>query len=74
MATIFTKWPQYLPNGRKIGPMTLKYANIFHWKTLKKLSKLGLLVRKKCHLATLVVIVSKRMEMDCLTKLDGWPV
>jgi hypothetical protein len=29
-----------IPNGRKIDQMTIKYTNIFHRKTLKKLLRL----------------------------------
>jgi hypothetical protein len=40
----YTKWPQYIPNGRKIGPMAIKYTNIFHSKSFQVLPKLGFLV------------------------------
>jgi hypothetical protein len=42
----YLKWPQHIPNGRKIDHTTIKYTNIFHRKTLQNLPKLGFLVRK----------------------------
>jgi hypothetical protein len=60
----YTKWPQNIPNGHKIFPMAakidqtiIKYSKIFHYKTLQNLPKLGFLVWKTNHLATLVYIV-----------------
>jgi hypothetical protein len=41
-----TKWPQYIPNGRKIDQMAIKYTNIFRCKSLKNLPKRLILVRK----------------------------
>jgi hypothetical protein len=42
--------------------MAIKHANIFHFKTLQNLPKLGFL--KICHLATLVVVfnIGKRSQ------------
>jgi hypothetical protein len=44
MATMYTKWPQCIPNGNKIDQMANEYANIFHYKTLQNLPKSEFLV------------------------------
>jgi hypothetical protein len=44
--TKFTNLPQNIPNGNQIDQMAIKYANIFHYKTLQNLPGLGFLVRK----------------------------
>jgi hypothetical protein len=41
MAKKYTKWPQNIPNGRKIDQMVIKYTNFSHCKTLQNLHKLG---------------------------------
>jgi hypothetical protein len=40
----YTKWPQTIPNGRKIFRMVTKYIDIFHSKALQILPKIGILV------------------------------
>jgi hypothetical protein len=47
MTTKNIKWPQNVSNGRKIDLMDIKYTNIFHYKTLQNLSKLGFFVWKQ---------------------------
>jgi hypothetical protein len=42
----YTKWPQNIPNGRKIVQISAIYTNIVQWKILKNLTKLGFLVWK----------------------------
>jgi hypothetical protein len=44
MTTKYTKWPKNVSNGRNIDQMDIKYTNIFHYKTLQNLPKLGFLV------------------------------
>jgi hypothetical protein len=50
MATKYTKWQQNIPNGNKKYQMAAnitnghKKTNIFHYKTLQNLPKLGSLV------------------------------
>jgi hypothetical protein len=41
-----TKCPLKIPNGYKIDKVSIQYNNIFHYKTLQKLPKFGLLGRK----------------------------
>jgi hypothetical protein len=41
ITTTYTKWSQNRPNGRKIDQTAIKYTNIFHCKSLKKLPKSG---------------------------------
>jgi hypothetical protein len=41
-----TKWPQSLPNDRKIDQMAIRYTKIFHRKTFQNLTNLGVLVLK----------------------------
>jgi hypothetical protein len=41
-----TKWPKNIPNGLKIDQMVIKYAKIFHFKTLQNLPKVGFLFCK----------------------------
>jgi hypothetical protein len=36
----YTRWPQNIPNGRKIKPMAIKYTYIFNCKTLQNLPTL----------------------------------
>jgi hypothetical protein len=43
----YTKWPQNIPNCRKVDPMAIKYSNIFHCKTLQNLPKMVILVWKQ---------------------------
>jgi hypothetical protein len=38
---IYSKWPQRIPNGRKIYQMTVKYTKRFHSKAFLNISKLG---------------------------------
>jgi hypothetical protein len=40
-------------NGSKIDQMVIKFTNIFYCMTLQKLTKLGFMVLKIHHLATL---------------------
>jgi hypothetical protein len=54
ISTKCTKWSQNIPNVRKMFQMEIKYSNIFHSKVLQNLSKLGFLVWKINHLATLM--------------------
>jgi hypothetical protein len=42
----YTKWPQNISNYRKIDQLIIEYTNIFHFKTLQNLPKLGFLVSK----------------------------
>jgi DNA-binding transcriptional regulator YbjK len=44
---------QNIPNGNKKDEMAIKYANIFHCKTLQNLTKNMIFGLKICHLATL---------------------
>jgi hypothetical protein len=45
MATKYTKWPQNIPNGRKIDQMAKNvHTNNFYCKTLQNLPKFGFLV------------------------------
>jgi hypothetical protein len=39
-----TKWPQNIPNGRRIDQGAVKYTNIFHCKSIKYLPKFGFFV------------------------------
>jgi hypothetical protein len=39
-----TKWSKSIPNVRKIFQMAIKYINIFQFKALQNLPKLGFLV------------------------------
>jgi hypothetical protein len=50
------KWPQNSPNGHKVYQMVVKYTNIVHCKTLQNWPKLGFLLLKTFHLATLTHI------------------
>jgi hypothetical protein len=49
-----TKWPQNIPNGRKILQMTKIYQNNFHSKVLQKFIQIGIFGLKRNHLATLM--------------------
>jgi hypothetical protein len=40
----YYKWPQNIPNGRKIDQLDFKYTTIVHYKTLENLPKLEFLV------------------------------
>jgi hypothetical protein len=51
----YTKWPQNRPNDCKIDQMAIKYADIFHLKTLQKFTQIGSFGLKINHLATLGV-------------------
>jgi hypothetical protein len=42
----YTKWPQTRPNGRKVDQTAIKHTDIFHYKSLQNLPKLGFLVLK----------------------------
>jgi hypothetical protein len=46
MAIKYTRWPRNKPNGGKIDEMSLKFPNIFHYKTLKNEPKLAILFWK----------------------------
>jgi hypothetical protein len=48
-----TKWPQNLPNGRKMFQMTIKCTKIVHSKALQKLPQTGIFGLKIDHLASL---------------------
>jgi hypothetical protein len=48
------KWPQNIPNGRKIDLMAIKYTNNGHYKNLENLPKIRILGLKTYHLATLL--------------------
>jgi hypothetical protein len=50
-----TKTGKNIPNGLKIDQMTVKFTNIFHFKTLQNLPKFGLFGLKIYHLATLAM-------------------
>jgi hypothetical protein len=50
----YTNLPQNIPNGRKMDQMAIKYLNIFHFRILQNLPKLGFQGLKIYHLATLV--------------------
>jgi hypothetical protein len=67
----YTKWPQnIISNGGKIGRMAIK-CTIFHCKTLQNLPKLGFLVLKIYHLATLEVSSLEFTEMAVSKKSKG---
>jgi hypothetical protein len=44
VAQKYTKRPYNIPNGSKIDQMDIKFTNIFLYKTLRNLPKLGVLV------------------------------
>jgi hypothetical protein len=51
----YTKWPQHIPNGRKIDQTAIKYINVSHCKSLWYLNtQIGIFGLKICHLATLL--------------------
>jgi hypothetical protein len=50
----FNKWPQNIPNGLSIDQIAIKYVNIFRFKTLQNLPKIGIFGLKICHLAALI--------------------
>jgi hypothetical protein len=50
-----TKRPQNIPNDRKTFQMKLRYASIFYSKPIQNLPKMGFLVRKQNHLASLLL-------------------
>jgi hypothetical protein len=50
----YTKGPQTTPNGDKFYQMAVKYTNIFHSMALQNIPKVGFLVLKRNHLATLL--------------------
>jgi hypothetical protein len=60
----YTKWPQDIPNGHKIDRLASKYNNIIYCKTLQNLPKLGFLVWKYCHLATLAAYGNACQAVD----------
>jgi hypothetical protein len=47
MARKYIKWPENMPNGQKIDPMSIKHSNIFNFKTLR----IGLFYMKIYHVA-----------------------
>jgi hypothetical protein len=54
ITTKYTKCPYNTLNGRKIEQMPIKFAKIFHCKTLQNVcTKIGILGLKLYHLATL---------------------
>jgi hypothetical protein len=44
MTIKYTKWPHNTPNDHKMDQMAIKHTNIFRFKLLQNLPKLGFLV------------------------------
>jgi hypothetical protein len=66
MTTIYTKWPQYIPNGHKIYQFAVKkqmVRNLYQQLQLHeppKFTQIGIFGLKQCHLATLLLRHSSR--------------
>jgi hypothetical protein len=46
MTIQYTRWPQNIPDCRKIDQVSIKFTSIFHYKTLQNSPKFGFLVWK----------------------------
>jgi hypothetical protein len=56
MTVKYTKWPQVIPNGRKINQTAMKNTNVFHSQDRTKFTQIGIFGLKIDHLATLVCV------------------